>query len=213
MTNTTATTPVMRFLTLGGAHVAVMNVDVTNTLAGHTWQCLGCDYGVDYGQTRGNARNAANTHAAVCRSIPKDSSDHPLGVPLPHGRAPQSRRPHRPGVTMPDLANHLHIVARTGTSLSGNGHHLTPTDIEGMLNGTPYRDELALWDVVAGRSPLGYVIVPGGWVAVVSCGGADEAGCKDVLFDVTVTGDVRHGNEHPDNMIAGIRRVIESKEN
>lgn len=113
---------------------------------------------------------------------------------------------------MPDLANHLHIVARTGTSLSGNGHRLTPTDIEGMLNGTPYRDELALWDVVAGRSPLGYVIVPGGWVAVVSCEGTDEAGCKDVLFDVTVTGDVRHGNEHPDRMITGIRRVIETKE-
>lgn len=114
---------------------------------------------------------------------------------------------------MSDQTGHLHIVARTGTDLSGDGHHLDREHIARYLNGTPYRDQPALWDVVTGHSPRGYVIVPTGWVAVVRCAGADQKACEDILFDVTVAGDVRHGNEHPDNMIAGLRRVIERKEN
>ncbi|WP_433465815.1 hypothetical protein [Spirillospora sp. CA-128828] len=69
--DTTKNTPVMRFLTLGGAHVAVMNAPGATSTATHTWQCLGCDQGNDYAQPRTHARQEANRHAAGCRSIPK----------------------------------------------------------------------------------------------------------------------------------------------
>lgn len=67
MTNTT-TAPVMRFLTLGGAHVAVLAGP-----GGHTWQCQGCDQGEDFGQSLPTVRQDANGHAGLCRSIPKST--------------------------------------------------------------------------------------------------------------------------------------------
>ena len=112
---------------------------------------------------------------------------------------------------MPDQTGHLHLVARNGTTISGDGHRLTRTDIEGYFNGTPYRDEPALWDVVTGRSPRGYVIMPAGWVAITRCAADTQDACAELLTQVTAAGDVRHGREHRGGMFAGIRRYISEK--
>jgi hypothetical protein len=59
---------VMRFVTLGGAHVAV-----TQTEGGHTWNCGGCDQGDTALQPVVDARRQANDHAGSCRAIPKST--------------------------------------------------------------------------------------------------------------------------------------------
>lgn len=62
-------TPLMRFVTLGGAHVAVTK----GTVGGHAWECWGCDEGQDCRLTLPDARSAANRHAGQCRAVPKDA--------------------------------------------------------------------------------------------------------------------------------------------
>lgn len=63
---TTTTRPVMRFLTLGGAHV-----HVTARPGGHCWRCQGCDQSETFPQALPGARMDANRHAGLCRSMPK----------------------------------------------------------------------------------------------------------------------------------------------
>lgn len=65
---TTNATPVMRFLTLGGAHVAVTGSEFKRDAQ---WRCLGCDQHISYRVTLAIARREANEHAGLCRSIPK----------------------------------------------------------------------------------------------------------------------------------------------
>ncbi len=69
------TSIVMRFLTLGGATVAVTRTSTEQRDANldHAWQCLGCDAGNDYG-SKTAARTDANRHAGWCRSMPKDDA-------------------------------------------------------------------------------------------------------------------------------------------
>jgi hypothetical protein len=86
---------------------------------------------------------------------------------------------------------HLHVLARNKGELSGSGQQLTGADVEGMFNGTPYRDEPALWNVVTGKLERGYVVVNDGWVAVARCSGIDQEECTDLLVNVAVAGDIR----------------------
>ncbi|MFA1552010.1 hypothetical protein [Actinomadura chokoriensis] len=67
--STTTRGPVIRFQTLGGAHV-----HVTARTGGYTWQCQGCDQAEEFGQPLPTARTAANGHAGLCRSIPKTAT-------------------------------------------------------------------------------------------------------------------------------------------
>ncbi|MFA1552019.1 hypothetical protein [Actinomadura chokoriensis] len=66
MSTNTTTKPMIRFQTLGGAHV-----HVTAGPDGYWWECQGCDQGEEFGQPLPTARTAANGHAGLCRSIPK----------------------------------------------------------------------------------------------------------------------------------------------
>jgi hypothetical protein len=72
-TSTTPPAPVMRFVTLGGAHVVVTIDDITDASPAysHIWSCLGCDDGDDFGTALDRARADANRHASTCRAIPK----------------------------------------------------------------------------------------------------------------------------------------------
>jgi hypothetical protein len=63
----------MQFLTQGGATVNVTGSDVYGS-EDNRWTCLGCDDGSDRfssGRYLHSARDAANTHATNCRSLPK----------------------------------------------------------------------------------------------------------------------------------------------
>lgn len=87
---------------------------------------------------------------------------------------------------------HLHVIARNKENLSGSGgRRLSVSDVEAMFNGTPYRDELALWNAVTGKVDRGYVVVSDGWVAVARCHGTNDSQCVDTLVSVTATGDIR----------------------
>lgn len=70
----TATHTIARFLTLGGAHVAlVQNLDTPKPSGSWSWLCAGClDHTGQFDtDSLYRARTAANEHAATCRSIPQ----------------------------------------------------------------------------------------------------------------------------------------------
>lgn len=87
--------------------------------------------------------------------------------------------------------DHLHILARNGTNLTGDGRQLSPRDVEAGLDGTPYGTEPGLRAVIEGKVPRGYTIVDEGWVAVARCSGTDQDACAKVLESVVVGGDIR----------------------
>ncbi|WP_333745130.1 hypothetical protein [Streptomyces ardesiacus] len=84
-TEKTGPAPVMRFLTLGGAevHVVERGRDQRTTFSGttygftvHGWTCHGCNRGSDYYDRweEWEARDKANAHAEKCRAMPKSTA-------------------------------------------------------------------------------------------------------------------------------------------
>lgn len=52
-------------------------------------------------------------------------------------------------------SGHLHVLTRNGDDVGGSMSPLNRTDVEKLLNGTPYRDETTLWNVVTGKATRG----------------------------------------------------------
>ena len=63
-----ADSPLMRFLTLGGAAVELHRYASRN--ARYRWECLGCGK-ADAPYEISHARDGANEHASICRAMPK----------------------------------------------------------------------------------------------------------------------------------------------
>lgn len=95
-----------------------------------------------------------------------------------------------------DGSQHLHLLFRDKNGhISGAMQPKTPAAIEALLNGTPYRDDLALWDVVTGKVERAYHVSKLGWVAITRCSGTHDGECAEVGVSLVVGGDIRFGKQ------------------
>jgi hypothetical protein len=89
-------------------------------------------------------------------------------------------------------SEHLHLAVRHENGvIEGDFRHRTADEIESMLNGTPYRDDPELWDVIIGKLERGYCVNPRSWVAVTRCSGTSDEECVQAGTSIVIGGDIR----------------------